>query len=198
MKILAFSDLHRDRAAADAIVAAAIGADLVIGAGDFASAHQGLDEVMDWLAPIAAKAVYVPGNNETADALRTATTAQVLHGEVTRRDGLAIVGLGAAVPPITPPGWTSFNMTEDQAATMLGRFDAADILISHSPPKGFADILAVRGSIGSTAILAAARRLFPAYLFCGHVHDCWGQRGWIGGTEVVNLGPTLNWIELPQ
>lgn len=37
MKILAFSDLHLDIAARDAVLAAAEGADLVIGAGDFAS-----------------------------------------------------------------------------------------------------------------------------------------------------------------
>lgn len=36
MKILAFSDLHCDEEAANRIVTAALEADLVIGAGDFA------------------------------------------------------------------------------------------------------------------------------------------------------------------
>jgi hypothetical protein len=28
------------------------------------------------------------------------------------------------------------------------------------------------------------------------VHDCWGYRGRIGGTECANLGPTPNWFEV--
>ena len=41
MKILAFSDLHLDEAAADAILAVADRADIVIGAGDFAQRREG-------------------------------------------------------------------------------------------------------------------------------------------------------------
>ena len=48
-------------------------ADVVIGAGDFASIHEGLEETIDALAAIEAPTVLVPGNNETEDALREAT-----------------------------------------------------------------------------------------------------------------------------
>ena len=42
MKLLAFSDLHVDVAAARALVESGRVADLVIGAGDFAQMHDGL------------------------------------------------------------------------------------------------------------------------------------------------------------
>ncbi|GAB4389990.1 metallophosphoesterase family protein [Albidovulum sp.] len=196
MRILAFSDLHLDSAARDAILAAAEGADLVIGAGDFAAQHRGLAAFVAPFAAIAGKAVFVAGNNETVDALRAATPVPVLHGEVTELAGLRLAGLGAAVPPLPPLPWHSFDLTEAEAARLLDRIDAADILVCHSPPKGVCDRHARLGPIGSTAVLAAARRLAPRWLLCGHVHDDWGAQGRIGATGVRNLGPGVTWIEL--
>lgn len=197
MRILAFSDLHLDAAAADAIVAAGAGADLVLGAGDFAIRRAGLAPFMARLRPIAAKAILVPGNNESSEELRAATGAVVLHGQVLRRGGLTIAGIGAAIPPL-PPGlpWRSYDLSEDQAGTLLNDIDACDILISHSPPHGCADAHGQLGALGSHAIRAAAERLQPRLLLCGHIHDSWGQQGRIGQTRVVNLGPRPNWFEV--
>src|ERR1044072_6430422 len=82
-------------------------ADVVIGAGDFASVHEGLEETIAALAAIEAPTVLVPDNNETEDALREATTgwnaATVLHGGGTTIDGTEVYGLGAGVPAPPPP-----------------------------------------------------------------------------------------------
>ncbi len=72
MKLLAFSDLHRDLDQAATLVEMSREADVVIGAGDFASVHEGLEETVDALTGIEAPTVLVPGNNETEDALRAA------------------------------------------------------------------------------------------------------------------------------
>lgn len=196
MKILAFSDIHCDLGAAEALVAAAEAADLVIGAGDFASAHEGLAETMAALAPLADKALYVPGNNETVEALAAATTAQVLHGAVVDRMGLRIAGIGCAVPPLPPMPWGSCDMTEAEAANMLDRMGSADVLITHSPPYGVADTHAALGSIGSKAVRAWIEDHQPEVVFCGHVHDCWGQEGMIDAARVMNLGPGVTWVEI--
>jgi uncharacterized protein len=196
MRVLAFSDLHLDSAARDAILAAADGADLVIGAGDFASRREGLGPFVAAFEAIAGKAVFVSGNNETVDELRATTTVPVLHGEVMEFGGIHLAGLGAAVPPLPPLRWGSFDLTEDDAGQLLDKITDADILVSHSPPKGVCDRHAQLGPIGSEAVLAAARRLSPRYLLCGHIHDDWGARGWIGATEVMNLGPGAAWIEI--
>lgn len=196
MKIVAFSDLHLKNDCLRAILSHADQADLVLGAGDYAENHKGLDTILSALAPVADKTILVPGNNETEQALRDGTDAIVLHGDSVVRDGLTIAGLGAAVPPLPPMPWNSFDLTEDEAEGMLGQIGAADILISHSPPKGVGDQHSDAGSIGSVAVRRAVERLQPRWLLCGHVHDRWGMRGMIGATTVANLGPVPVLLEI--
>ena len=196
MRILTFSDLHLDEEAANVILDAAMDADLVLGAGDFAQRRGGLAYYMELLEPIARKAIYVAGNNESFDELVGATSALCLHGDVTLWDDYAIAGIGGATPPLPSLPWESWDLAEDVVADLLDGIGKADILISHSPPKGAADAHSKMGSMGSTAVRTAAERLQPRYLLCGHVHDCWGQTERIGETTVMNLGPTANWIEL--
>lgn len=197
MKILAFSDLHLSASHAADLVAASAGADLVIGAGDFCNMRQGLDRVALMLAGLKAPMVAVPGNGESAGELRAAGLhgTTVLQGEGLEVEGLRLFGLGYGVPE-TPFGSWSCDLSEVQAAAMLGACDHADILISHSPPKGVADVTSGGVSVGSRAVRAAAERLQPQLLLCGHVHDCWGVRGQIGKTEVANLGPGVSWFEV--
>ena len=52
MRLLIFSDLHRDRAAARSVVERAAAVDLVIGAGDFAVQRGGIEDVIDILLEI--------------------------------------------------------------------------------------------------------------------------------------------------
>ncbi|WP_108260393.1 metallophosphoesterase family protein [Mangrovicoccus ximenensis] len=196
MKILAFSDLHCDRIAAERLVEASAEADLVVGAGDFASVHRGLDRTMEAIRAFEDKALYVPGNNETLEALRAATRAPVLHGEAMEIGGVTFAGIGAAVPPLPPLPWHSYDLTEDEAAAMLAPIGAADVLVCHSPPHGIADRLDDGRRIGSTALRAAIERIQPRLVFCGHIHGCWGESGMIGTSRVHNLGPGINWFEV--
>lgn len=197
-RILAFSDMHLSRRCAAEMRAAAKDADLIVGAGDFCNARNGLDEAMDLLWPILDKCVLVPGNAESADELRAAAgEATVLHGERTSREGLEIFGLGYAVP-VTPFGSWSCDLSEDAAAALLEPMAdwTADLLILHSPPKGVADQNASGLSLGSTALQAAIERFQPRLAVCGHIHHSWGRSGLIGATPVHNLGPTVNWFDL--
>lgn len=194
-RILAFSDMHRSRRCAAEIVAAAADADLVIGAGDFATMREGLAEAMGWLAAVEAKAVYVPGNAESAGELRAATGALVLHGEGAERAGLRLFGLGYGVPT-TPFGAWSCDLSEAEAEALLAGMEAADVLISHSPPKGVADRTSAGQSVGSEAVREALQRVQPKLCLCGHIHDSWGETGTVGVTAVHNLGPHANWFEV--
>ncbi len=197
MKILAFSDLHLSRARTKAIVEAWQEADLVIGAGDFCNMRQGLDEAMKMLSGIDAPFVVVPGNAESLAELEAAarTGTHVLHGTSVTIDGCTIFGLGYGVPE-TPFGDWSCDLNEAQASAMLATCTQADVLVTHSPPKGVADVTSGGVSVGSTAIRDAIRRIAPDLALCGHIHDSWGQDGWIGRSRVVNLGPTPNWFDV--
>ncbi len=141
MNLLAFSDLHRDLGQAAELVEMSAAADVVVGAGDFASVHEGLEETIAALAAIEKPTVLVPGNNETADALRAATAgwaaATVLHGEGTTIDGVEFFGLGAGIP-VTPWDW-SFDLDDEAAAAMLAPCPEGAVLVLHSPPQGHCD-----------------------------------------------------------
>jgi Icc-related predicted phosphoesterase len=198
MRILAFSDLHRDLDGAAHLVDASSDADLVIGAGDFASIHEGLEQTLDALAAIEAPTLLVPGNNETVEALRDAAVvwpaATVLHGEAAEVDGVRFFGLGAGVP-ITPWDW-SFDLPEEQAAELLARCPPEAVLIVHSPPRGHVDRSGAGEHLGSTAILEAIEEKRPPLAVCGHIHESWGAEAEVGPTRVVNLGPSGVWFDL--
>ena len=197
MKILAFSDLHISRARAADIVAASRVADLVIGAGDFGNMRKGVAEAMGLLAGIETHFVVVPGNNESLDELQAAAPegAIVLHGNTVTIDGVTLYGIGGGIP-VTPFGAWSWDLSELDAEELLAGAAGAEVMISHSPPKGIADRTATGLSVGSTAVRDAAARVQPKLLVCGHIHDCWGEEGMIGETRVKNLGPTVNWFEM--
>lgn len=191
MKLLAFSDLHRDLDAAASLVERSRDHDVVIAAGDFASVHEGLQDTIDALAAITTPTVLVPGNNETADALREACSgweeATVLHGETATIAGREFFGLGAGVPT-TPWDW-SFDLTDEEAEEMLGKCPEGAVLVAHSPPQGHCDRSSAGEHLGSHAILNAIALKQPPLLVCGHIHEAWGDRSQIGPTEIANLGP---------
>lgn len=198
MKVLAFSDLHCDRDTAHRLVAASAEVDLVIGAGDFASQHRGLEDTIIELAKIETPTLLVPGNNETEDALRSACTewgsAQVLHGSGTEIDGIHFYGLGAGIPT-TPWDW-SFDLTEEEAEAGLRDCPAEGVLVVHSPPYGHCDQSAAGEHLGSHAITAALEGRRMQMAVCGHIHESWGARSEIAGTPIANLGPDGAVLEL--
>ena len=202
MKILAFSDLHCSEEKAASLVsrAATDEVDLVIGAGDFASQHEGLEEAIASLAAIEQPVLLVPGNNETADALRGAVSgagwdsAQVLHGDSTTVGGRAFFGLGAGVPT-TPWDW-SFDLTEEEAAESLAGIPEGAVLIVHSPPKGHCDQSSAGDHLGSQAIIDAIEAKSPPLAVCGHIHEAWGQTSEVGPTRIINLGPDGHLLEI--
>lgn len=197
MRVMAFSDLHHSRARARVLVDEAAEADLVIGAGDFCNMRRDLPAALAMLDGIAAPFLTVPGNAESALELEAAALPgmQVLHGASATVAGCRVFGLGYAVPE-TPFGDWSCDLNEAQAAAMLAACTEVDILVTHSPPKGVADLTSQGLSVGSTAVRDAILRIQPPLAVCGHIHDSWGREGQIGRTRVVNLGPTPNWFEV--
>jgi uncharacterized protein len=193
VKLLAFSDLHRDVDQARRLAGMAAEADVVIAAGDFASIHRGLEETLAPLREIGTPTLVLPGNNETDSALREACSgweaAIVLHGEGTEVDGTEFWGVGAGVP-VTPWDW-SFDLDEEQAATKLAGCPDGAVLALHSPPKGHVD-----AGLGSEAILHAIEEKRPPLAVCGHIHQCWGQESRVGPSRIVNLGPHGTMLEV--
>jgi len=197
MKLLAFSDLHRDQDLAERLVELAREADVVLGAGDYATMRMGLEGTIEVLSAIAAPTVLVPGNAESDTELWRACadwpSARVLHGEALQLEGTQFFGLGGGVPP-TPFPW-SFDLSEDEAAAKLESCPEGAVLVVHSPPKGYVDEAHGR-HLGSRSVLEAIERKRPALVVCGHIHQCWGSEAAIGTTPVVNVGPEGRFFEI--
>jgi len=210
MKILCFSDLHCDRAAARSLVEKATDADLVIGAGDFANRHQGLRDTLDILAQIDQPAILVPGNGETFEELRDAATtwksATVLHGSGcslhTDAGEVALWGVGGGIP-VTPFGDWSYDFDERQASDMLADCDEfltnahRRILVVHSPPLDTVDHDSSGRIRGSRSIRECVERCQPGLVVCGHIHSDWEKKIRLNDSLILNAGPRGVVIELP-
>ncbi len=192
MRLLLFSDLHADTAAARRLASLAASADVLVGAGDFGNARRDVAACIGPLAAAGKPAVLVPGNNESADELTAACASwpqsQVLHGTAAVLDGVTFFGLGGGVP-VTPFGAWSFDLAEDEATGLLAAAPPGCVLVSHSPPKGAADVSSRGASLGSTALRAAVERVVPRLVACGHIHASAGTTAHVGPTPVVNAGP---------
>lgn len=197
MRILAFSDLHRDAAMAEAIVNESRGADVVVGAGDFASCGLGHEDTMNVLRRMMVPFVLVPGNHDDFGALRAACAerplAHLLHGRSVVIGGVPFFGIGLGSGVIDPEPWNKV-LDEAEAAEMLTRCPARAVLVSHSPPHGIADQQKDGRHAGSAALRDAIGQHQPRITICGHVHNAWGQNGTIGQTPIHNIGPKPTWF----
>jgi Icc-related predicted phosphoesterase len=192
MKLLVFSDLHNDFRTAAKLVELSNAVDLVVGAGDFCVARQGLDEIIAVLSAITKPTVVVPGNSESNEELlqacRSWKSARVLHGRRVTIAEIPFFGIGGGIP-ITPFGSWSYDFTEDEAHDLLRECPAGGVLISHSPPAGVLDVSSDGRSLGSQAVRETILIQKPNLVVCGHIHGSAGQIDRIGETTVINAGP---------
>lgn len=200
MKLLLFSDLHNSERAARRLVTLAQDVDLLVGAGDFATMRRGIEITIDVLQESGKTAVFTPGNSESMEELQGACgrwqEAHVLHGNHVVIDGVTFFGIGGGIP-VTPFGSWSYDFTEEEAEAMLEKAPPqVDVLVSHSPPFGAADVDSGGRPLGSRAIRRFVERVKPKLVVCGHIHASAGQRVMVGETAVVNAGSSGFQFEL--
>lgn len=199
MKLLLFSDLHRSTSAASRLVELSADADIMIGAGDFATQRKGLADTIDILRTASCPAILVPGNGESIEELSEACQgwdkAHVLHGSETTVDGITFYGLGGGIPT-TPFGPWSYDFTEDEATELIKPMPKAAVFVTHSPPWQCVDVDSSGTNRGSHAIRMAIEKRSLPLVVCGHVHDSWEQTEQIGSSTVINAGPRGMWHEL--
>ncbi len=199
MRILVFSDIHRDAAALNRLMD--IEADLYVAAGDLCTFAKGLDALAPILARRAEKMWVLPGNHEHAsqvDEFSKRNGFQTLHRKSFLVGGVHLAGLGHSNPtPFHTPGEDS----EETIAANLEAFAGLSplALICHCPPRDTPlDEAAPGQHFGSRAVREFIDRHQPAWFVCGHIHEAAGRDVMLGKTRGVNAGKQGFVLELPD
>lgn len=194
MKFLCFSDLHRNVEAAAKLVEFSRDVDVVIGAGDFATRREGVEDTLNVLSNITKPAVLVPGNGESALELENAVqvtkwkSAIVLHGTGCVVEGVEFWGVGGGIP-VTPFGDWSYDFSEVEARPLLAGCKPDSVLVVHSPPLATVDHDSSGQIRGSQVIREVVETVQPKFVVCGHIHSDWGKKVRLANTQVLNAGP---------
>ena len=210
MRILIFSDIHGDTRSLERLVA--MPADLYIAAGDLSTFGRGLERCGEILKPLGQRLWVLPGNHETQEENRAFCEKfgfVDFHRQVRTLEGKNGVthwaGLGYSNPtPFNTPG----EYTEEEIADALGNIEAALStedggrepplhLVVHFPPHQTRLDEVSRGRhAGSKVLRAWVERVQPVELYCGHIHECAGQRDTLGATACFNVGKAGHIVEL--
>ncbi len=199
MKILIFSDIHGDSRAVEKLLQQP--ADLYISAGDLSNFGRGLERLGEIMRPLGEKMWVLPGNHETEQENAAFCGRYGLvdfHRQIKLAGNAVWAGLGYSnITPFDTPG----EYSEEEIAEALAAFEGhpALNLVVHFPPYGARlDQVAPGRHAGSRVLREWVERVQPAYLFCGHIHECAGQTDQIGATQCFNVGKSGYLLEIPE
>jgi uncharacterized protein len=176
MQILALADEPPHAPLAE--LAAASQPDLVVLLGDLEPAWT------DGLDRIELPKLGVRGNHD-ADGALEALGAEDLHLRRVELGGLSFSGFGGS-PRYSSEGGNEW--TEEEAAELVERLPAADVLLTHTPPAGVNDEPDDPVHRGSDALREWVERHPPAWLLHGHTLPHPGRRVHrLADTRVVHV-----------
>jgi Icc-related predicted phosphoesterase len=174
VRVLALADERPRRPIAEIVASAR--PELIVLVGDLEPAW------LDGLAQVEAPKLGVHGNHD-APALLASVGAQDIHLRRVTVGGLRFVGL-AGSPRYSRDG--RYEWTEEQAAQLVARLPAADVLVTHTPPAGVNDEPDDPVHRGWTALRGWVQRERPAWLLHGHTTPpCPVRR--FGATRVAHV-----------
>ena len=136
------------------------------------------------LAAVDVPKLGVLGNHDAEDAL-SAIGAEELQLRRVELGGISFSGFGGS-PRYSLHGANEW--TEDEAAALVDRLPAADVLLTHSPPAGVNDEPDDPAHRGSPALREWVERNRPAWLLHGHTLPHPARRvRCLGDTRVVHV-----------
>jgi uncharacterized protein len=169
-----------------ALMAEQLGVQAVVCLGDLDRAW------IESLASVRLPRVGVHGNHDPEDLLREVEVDD-LHMKRTSLGGLTVAGFEGCV---RYGGGGPHQYTQRQASKLAKKLPAADVLISHCPPRGINDDPDDAAHVGFDGLLDWVRRHEPRHLLHGHTHPLGGRLmkefdgtrvHWIQGARVVQL-----------
>lgn len=197
MKIIAVSDTHGKTPILPK-------GDVLVHCGDWSMAgtFQETMNFLTWLSSIRdnyKEILVIPGNHDRWVQQNEALAKEefnnigvkLLIDELVTIDGIRFYG-----HPWTPMfcNW-SYMLYEDEMIEKCAAIPAHDVLLSHGPPSGFLDeVERFNGQkceyeiehVGCQSLYDTIDRLRPKIVFCGHIHEGYGQAGF-KGIDIYNV-----------
>lgn len=190
MRLVCTSDLHEHLPDVPAC-------DLLVVAGDLTHLLGGAEDKREfvagpfarWLEEVPAQEVVVVAGNHDL-AIEQDGFPPGLRCHYLEDSGTEVGGLGVWGTPWQP--WfhdLAFNAPRDDGERFLAeRFEripeGTDVLVCHTPPRGYGDTTPV-GDVGSEALVTAIDRVRPRLVVCGHIHGGAGSYA-RGATQILN------------
>ncbi len=189
---IALPDLHDHPESLKTIARPLMQADVVLLVGDMTNGGiNHLLRLLTILTDLNEHIYTVPGNMDTVKMLaHLAREDYNIHRRFEWVDGLALVGLGGALPFVG-----KFVFNEEELAQLLDdaiaelNADVPTILVSHQPPYDCKlDLLPNGVHVGSKSVRSWIEQHQPLICVCGHIHEAVGIDQ-IGNTILINPGP---------
>ena len=188
---IALPDIHSAVRRVQQIEAQLAAVDVVLLVGDMTNGLQrDLERLLDAITPHNTRIFAVCGNMDTQamdDDL--AARGMSIHRTHALVDGLALVGLGGALP-----FYGDYVFSEEQLAQFLDEASAGIpatmplVLVAHQPPYNTQVDIANGKPVGSRAVRAFIEQKQPLVCFTGHIHQSTGLDT-LGTTRLINPGP---------
>lgn len=138
---------------------------------------------------------YIPGNHDFHPQIYPGPCYYEMHKRKTRilgnhsehftdtlPNGMTILGL----PFVTGlEGW-AYNRTEAELRKFVMTLPRADIVVTHSPPKGILDFNRGWGCDAWNFYLKRWENAPPRVWICGHIHESYGHQR-VGFTDFYNV-----------
>lgn len=130
------------------------------------------------LAAIALPKLGVHGNHDAPGTL-AALGAEDVHLRRVEHGGLSFSGFAGA---------PRYDFTDEEAAALIDRLPAADVLVTHTPPAGVNDDPDDPVHRGWPALRGWVEREQPSWLLHGHTTPLPGRRaGRLGATRIAYI-----------
>ena len=174
------------------------GVDLIIACGDLKAKY------LEFLVTMVnVPLLYVRGNHDTAYQEEPPEGCICIENRIHDFNGLRIMGLGGSMRYNNSP----FMYTEGQMRWRIRRmyrrlliFEGFDILVTHSPARGYGDLDDLPHT-GFECFNELLNRWHPSYMLHGHVHKEYGkfERELIheSGTKIINCYGSYT-LDLPD
>jgi Icc-related predicted phosphoesterase len=185
MRVLALAD--RRPPLDPATMATQAGVDAIVCLGDLDRAW------IESIRSVPLPRVGVHGNHDPPDLLRE-LEVEDLHMRRTSLGGLTFAGFEGCVRYSQTPGGHQY--TQREAAKLIRRLPAADVLLCHCPPRGINDDPDDPAHVGWDALRDWVDRHEPRHVLHGHTHPSPGriaarhgatQVHFVSGARVLNL-----------